>query len=173
MGNLFLVGMPGAGKTTVGRALARRLDMNFLDTDKEIIARTGVPIATIFEIEGEAGFRERESTVLSDLVQRDDLVLATGGGSILKEQNRTLLREKGTVIYLRAKLEHLWQRTHRDTSRPLLQTDNPRATLQALLDVRDPLYRETAHLVVDTGAQSISHLTNDIVMRLEQMRTHT
>jgi len=165
--------MPGAGKTTVGRALARRLDMNFLDTDKEIIARTGVPIATIFEIEGEAGFRERESTVLSDLVQRDDLVLATGGGSILKEQNRTLLREKGTVIYLRAKLEHLWQRTHRDTSRPLLQTDNPRATLQALLDVRDPLYRETAHLVVDTGAQSISHLTNDIVMRLEQMRTHT
>jgi shikimate kinase len=168
MGNIFLVGMPGAGKTTIGRALAKRLNMTFADSDKELMARTGVSIATIFEIEGEAGFRVRESVTLAELVQRDGLVLATGGGTVLAPENRRLLKENGTVIYLRATLEDLWQRTHREVSRPLLQTEDPRATLETLLQTRDPLYREVAHLIVDTGTQSVARLTTDILARLDQ-----
>jgi shikimate kinase len=168
MGNIFLVGMPGAGKTTIGRTLAKRLNMTFADSDNELMARTGVSIATIFEIEGEAGFRVRESITLAELVRRDGLVLATGGGTVLAPENRRLLKENGTVIYLRATLEDLWQRTRRDVNRPLLQTDDPRATLETLLQVRDPLYREVAHLIVDTGTQSVVHLTTDILARLNQ-----
>ena len=168
MGNIFLVGMPGAGKTTIGRTLAKRLDMSFADSDKELMARTGVSIATIFEIEGEAGFRVRESAALAELVQRDRLVLATGGGTVLAPENRRLLKENGTVIYLCATLEDLWQRTRRDVNRPLLQTEDPRATLETLLQARDPLYREVAHLIVDTGTQSVARLTTDILARLDQ-----
>lgn len=168
MGNIFLVGMPGAGKTTIGRTLAKRLDMTFADSDKELMARTGVSIATIFEIEGEAGFRVRESAALAELVQRDRLVLATGGGTVLAPENRRLLKENGTVIYLCATLEDLWQRTRRDLNRPLLQTEDPRATLETLLQTRDPLYREVAHLIVDTGTQSVARLTTDILARLDQ-----
>jgi len=168
MGNIFLVGMPGAGKTTIGRTLAKRLSMTFADSDKELMARTGVSIATIFEIEGEAGFRVRESATLAELVQRDGLVLATGGGTVLAPENRSLLKENGTVIYLCAALEDLWQRTRRDVNRPLLQTEDPRATLEMLLQNRDPLYREVAHLIVDTGTQSVARLTTDILARLHQ-----
>jgi shikimate kinase len=168
MGNIFLVGMPGAGKTTIGRTLAKRLNMTFADSDKELMARTGVSIATIFEIEGEAGFRVRESAALAELVQRDRLVLATGGGTVLAPENRRLLKENGTVIYLCATLEDLWQRTRRDVNRPLLQTEDPRATLEMLLQTRDPLYREVAHLIVDTGTQSVARLTTDILARLDQ-----
>jgi shikimate kinase len=168
MGNIFLVGMPGAGKTTIGRTLAKRLNMTFADSDKELMARTGVSIATIFEIEGEAGFRVRESVTLAELVQRDGLVLATGGGTVLAPENRRLLNENGTVIYLRAKLEDLWQRTRRDVNRPLLQTEDPRATLETLLQTRDPIYREVAHLIVDTGTQSVARLATDILARLDQ-----
>jgi shikimate kinase len=168
MGNIFLVGMPGAGKTTIGRTLAKRLNMTFADSDKELMARTGVSIATIFEIEGEAGFRVRESVTLAELVQRDGLVLATGGGTVLAPVNRRLLKENATVIYLRATLEDLWQRTRRDVDRPLLQTEDPRATLETLLQTRDPLYREVAHLIVDTGTQSVARLTADILARLDQ-----
>lgn len=168
MGNIFLVGMPGAGKTTIGRTLAKRLNMTFADSDKELMARTGVSIATIFEIEGEAGFRVRESVTLAELVQRDGLVLATGGGTVLTPENRRLLKENATVIYLRATLGDLWQRTHRDVNRPLLQTEDPRATLEALLRTRDPLYREVAHFIVDTGTQSVARLTTDILARLDQ-----
>ncbi len=168
MGNIFLVGMPGAGKTTIGRTLAKRLNLTFADSDKELMARTGVSIATIFEIEGEAGFRVRESVTLAELVQRDGLVLATGGGTVLAPENRHLLKENGTVIYLRATLDDLWQRTRRDVNRPLLQTEDPRATLENLLQTRDPLYREVAHLIVDTGTQSVARLTTDILARLNQ-----
>ena len=168
MGNIFLVGMPGAGKTTIGRTLARRLNMTFADSDNELMVRTGVSIATIFEIEGETGFRVRESVTLAELVQRDGLVLATGGGTVLTPENRRLLKENATVIYLRATLGDLWQRTHRDVNRPLLQTEDPRATLEALLQTRDPLYREVAHLIVDTGTQSVARLTTDILARLDQ-----
>lgn len=166
MGNIILVGMPGAGKSTIGRSAARRLEMPFFDSDKELIARTGVSVATIFEIEGEAGFRARESALLAELAEKDGAVIATGGGAILAPANRTLFREHGTVIYLCASIEDLLRRTQRDVNRPLLRTGNPRATLQALFDVRDPLYRECAHLVVDTGTQSVSRLVSDLLRRL-------
>ncbi len=166
MGNIILVGMPGAGKSTIGRAAAKRLGMPFFDSDKELTARTGVSIATIFEIEGEAGFRVRESTLLAELAGRQDVVIATGGGAILAEQNRTFFREHGTVIYLRASIEDLLRRTQRDTNRPLLRSPDPRATLQALFEARDPLYRDCAHLVVDTGTQSVSRLVSELLRRL-------
>jgi shikimate kinase len=168
-GNVFLVGMMGSGKTTLGRALAQRLDMAFADTDRVLVERTGVPVATIFEIEGEAGFRRRESAVLAELVRGEGQVVATGGGAVLSAPNRALMREHGTVIYLRARLEHLWERTRHDSSRPLLATADPRATLAALLEARDPLYREAAHIIVDTGAQSATTLVSRVVAAL---RTH-
>ena len=165
-GNLFLVGMMGAGKTTLGRALARRLGREFADTDKVLVERTGVPVTTIFEIEGEDGFRRRESTVLAELAAQDGLVIATGGGAILSEANRELMRSHGTVIYLRARLENLWERMRQDTTRPLLQTADPRGTLGQLLTAREPLYSETAHVVVDTGAQSAASLASKVIAAL-------
>jgi shikimate kinase len=165
-GNLFLVGMMGAGKSTVGRTLARRLNREFFDTDRVLIERTGVPITTIFEYEGEAGFRARERSVIAELAARDNAVIATGGGAVLDGESRSLMRERGTVIYLRAKLDDLWERTRRDTSRPLLATPDPRATLAELLEARDPLYTSCAHLVVDTGAQSVHTLVSRILDQL-------
>jgi shikimate kinase len=166
--NIFLVGMPGAGKTTLGRTLAQRLRMRFVDTDRIMVDRTGVPVTTIFEIEGEDGFRRRESAALAEVARSDAQVVATGGGSILARENRELLRQRGTVIYLRAQVESLWERTRHDTSRPLLKTPDPRATLTALLEKRDPLYREAAHLIVDTGAQSAATLVNRVLAALRQ-----
>jgi len=168
MGNIILVGMPGAGKSTIGRAMARRMDLPFIDSDKELTVRTGVSVATIFEIEGEAGFRARETALLAELAGTFDGVIATGGGAILDQSNRTLFKEHGTVIYLRASIEDLQRRTQRDANRPLLRGGNVRATLQALFDVRDPLYRESADLIVDTGVQSVSRLVSDLIKRLER-----
>jgi shikimate kinase len=165
-GNIFLVGMMGAGKTTLGKALAQRLAREFIDTDRVLVERTGVPVATVFEIEGEEGFRRRESGVLAELASRADCVVATGGGAILAEENRRVMHAAGTVIYLRARLESLWERTRHDTSRPLLATPDPRATLARLLEERDPLYREAAHLVVETGSQSAGTLVNRVVAAL-------
>jgi shikimate kinase len=167
-GNIFLVGMMGSGKTTLGRALAQRLHMAFADSDRVLVDRTGVPVTTIFEIEGETGFRKRESSVLAELAQGDDQVIATGGGAILAAENRAAMRAAGTVIYLRARLEHLWERTRHDSSRPLLKTADPRGTLEALLEARDPLYREAAHIVVDTGTQSASTLVTRVVSALRR-----
>jgi shikimate kinase len=167
-GNIFLVGMMGAGKTTLGRALAQRLGREFVDSDRILVERTGVPVATIFEIEGEEGFRRRESAVLAELALRDGLVVATGGGAVLSAENRQLLRARGTVIYLRARLESLWERTRQDTTRPLLATADPRATLAELLEKREPLYREAAHIVVDTGAQSTSTLAGRVMRALRE-----
>ncbi len=166
--NIFLVGMMGAGKSTIGRALAERLGRVFIDCDRVMVERTGVPIATIFEFEGEAGFRKREAAVLAELARGRGAVVATGGGAVLLEENRRLLRGHGTVIYLRAKLEHLWERTRRDSSRPLLSTPDPKATLAALLAERDPLYREVAHLTIETGPQSASSLVARVVAALER-----
>ena len=168
MGNIFLVGMMGAGKTTLGKALARRLGREFVDTDKVLVERTGVSVSTIFEIEGEEGFRRRESAVLAELVQRDDCVVATGGGAILSADNRRLMHDKGTVVYLRARLDSLWERTRQDPSRPLLRTPDPRATLAELLEKRDPLYREAAHITVDTGFQSAATLVTRVVAALAE-----
>jgi len=167
-GNVFLVGMMGAGKTTLGRALSQRLGLGFADTDKLLVERTGVPVATIFEIEGEDGFRRREAAVLAEFAELEGWVVATGGGAVLSADNRALMRSHGTVVYLRARLENLWERTRHDSSRPLLATPDPRATLAHLLEARDPLYRESAHIVVDTGAQSAASLVARVVAALRE-----
>lgn len=168
-GNIYLVGLMGAGKTSVGRILARRLRKTFLDSDHEIEARTGVKIPTIFEIEGEAGFRRREAAVVGEIVGMQDIVLATGGGAVLNVESRRLLHATGAVVYLRADPRELWARTRHGRNRPLLRTADPLARLEELHAARDPLYREVAHLIVDTGNQAIRTLVN----RLESaLRAH-
>ena len=149
--NIFLVGLMGAGKSTVGRILARRLGKRFVDTDHEIEKRNGVTIPVIFEIEGEDGFRRREQEVLADLAQEKDLVLSTGGGIVLKPENREVLRNHGFVVYLNARPELLAERTKHDRTRPLLNVEDPLTRLRELYAVRDPLYREVAHASVETG----------------------
>ena len=161
--NIFLVGMPGAGKSTLGKTLAKRLSFTFVDADHELVTKTGVSIATIFEFEGEAGFRERETQMLAELVTRHEIVLATGGGAILSAPNRAVLRRHGVVIYLRASLDDLRVRTLRDTKRPLLQAGDPEQVLQNLLNLREPLYNEVAHLTVDTGRQPAAKLTETVI----------
>jgi shikimate kinase len=163
---LFLVGMMGAGKTTVGRRLARRLDRPFVDADRELEARLGVPIPTIFELEGEAGFRRREAAIIDELTRREPIVLATGGGAVLDPANRAALRERGRVVYLRASVGDLWHRLRRDKVRPLLRAPDPRARIEELVRLRDPLYREVAHLVVDTGRQPVDQVVDAILARL-------
>lgn len=165
---IFLVGLMGAGKTSVGKMLSRRLNRRFLDSDAEIEQVTGVRIPVIFEIEGEAGFRAREEKAIAELTALPGIVLATGGGAVMSPANRALLSSRGLVIYLRAAPEDLWRRTRRDRNRPLLQTSDPLGRLRALHEQRDPLYREVADLVVDTGAQSVSALTTRIQQLIGQ-----
>lgn len=167
--NIFLVGLMGAGKTTVGKLLAKQLGKTFIDSDHEIELRTGVKIPVIFEIEGEAGFRKREEGVISDLAGRANIVLGTGGGAILSALNRETLRTQGTVVYLRGSPEQLYERTRHDRNRPLLQTEDPLAKLRELYVQRDPLYREIADLVVDTGRQSIVSFTRQLKDKLDLM----
>jgi shikimate kinase len=168
-GNIFLVGLMGAGKTTVGRLLAKHLHKTFVDSDHEIEQRTGVNIPLIFELEGEAGFRAREAAMIEELTGRRGIVLATGGGAVLDQRNRENLRRNGTVIYLRAGLDDLWQRTRHDRNRPLLQTADPRARLGELFAQRDPLYREVADIVVDTGEQSVHSLVRQLEQQLKSI----
>ena len=168
-GNIYLVGLMGAGKTSVGRALARHLGSAFFDTDQEIERATGVKIPVIFDIEGEAGFRARESKVLEELTQRTNIVLATGGGVVLSEHNRRLLAERGTVVYLRATVADLGKRTRNDRNRPLLRVAEPLVVLQELHEQRDPLYREVADLVIDTGSQSVSVLVRKLAGQLANL----
>jgi shikimate kinase len=167
--NIFLIGLMGAGKTSVGRLLARRLNKTFYDCDHEVERTTGVRIPVIFEIEGEAGFRARESRMLAELAASNGIVLATGGGAVLAPENRKVLSAHGTVVYLRASPQELWQRTRHDRNRPLLQTGNPLAKLTELYGQRDPLYREIADIVVDTGNQSLSSLAHRLEQRLMQL----
>ncbi|MDR0528727.1 MAG: shikimate kinase [Zoogloeaceae bacterium] len=141
----------GVGKTTIGRQIARRLERPFLDSDHEIEARTGVSIPTIFEIEGEAGFRRRETQMLRELTARSEIVLATGGGAVLSAENRALLRESGWIVYLEAPPDLLWERTRHDRNRPLLQVEQPQERLKTLYAERDPLYRELAHNILHCG----------------------
>ena len=167
LGNIFLVGMMGAGKTSVGRVLAKRLNKVFQDSDHVIEERTGVKIPVIFEIEGEPGFRSREAAVLDELTVLDNVVLATGGGAVLASENRERLHARGTVVYLRASVKDLLNRTRHDKNRPLLQTADPRARLNELFETRDPLYREVAHITIDTGSQSLASLVNRLHHELE------
>lgn len=162
--NIILVGLMGAGKSTIGRHLAKKLNKKFLDSDHIIEERTGVDISTIFEIEGEQGFREREEQIIDELCQMTDIILATGGGAVLRKENRNNMQNGGHVIYLRTNADLLYSRIRYDKSRPLMQTKNPRDTLKKLLDNREPYYLEVADSVVTTGKQKI----NIIVKKVEE-----
>jgi shikimate kinase len=167
-GNIFLVGLMGAGKTTVGRLLARRLKLRFLDSDHEIERRCGVKVPHIFEVEGEAGFRDREREVIAELAALSGIVLATGGGTVLDAGSRRSLAAGGTVVYLNARPEDLYERVKHDRNRPLLATPDPLARLRQLHGERDGLYRAVADLVVDTGAQSVQTLARGLAEKLEE-----
>ena len=169
MQNVFLVGLMGAGKTTIGRILARKLGLKFIDSDHEIEARTGASIPWIFEIEGEAAFRRREAEVIRDLTGQEGIVLATGGGAVLNEQNRAYLQERGTVIFLRASVNSILARTAHDKNRPLLQTADPRSKLEELTLARDPLYLQIADLVVDTGRPNVQSMVSTILTQLDRL----
>lgn len=165
-GNVILIGMMGAGKTTIGKLLANYIGKTFVDSDHEIQQRTGVKIPLIFEIEGEAGFRRRETEVLQELVQAEDIVLATGGGAVLSADNRALLRQHGIVVYLSASVDELQRRTRSDKNRPLLQTEDLHARLTELHAQRDVLYRETAHIIIDSGKQGVRSLVQRLARKL-------
>ncbi len=156
----------GAGKTTIGRQLAKSLKMRFVDSDHEIEHRTGVDIPLIFELEGEEGFRKRESLMIEELTSKSDLVLATGGGAVLDPRSRELMHLNGVVVYLSASIDHLLKRTGKDSKRPLLKTEDPRGRMQELLMLRDPLYREVADFTVDTGGRSVKTVINELVEQI-------
>lgn len=164
---ISLVGLPGSGKSSVGRQLAKRLGVGFTDSDAVIEERIGEPIRSFFEREGEPRFRDIEQQVIAELCAGAQGVLATGGGAVLREANRRALREHGTVVYLRASADELHRRLRHDTQRPLLQVADPRARLRALYAERDPLYRETAHFLIETGRPSLQTLVGMILMQLE------
>lgn len=166
--NIFLIGPMGAGKTAVGRQLARALRLEFLDSDEEIESRTGVDIPFIFEKEGEAGFRKRERAVIDDLSRRSGMVLATGGGAVLDAGNRAALTGRGTVIYLHASVRQQLARTRRSTHRPLLHTEDPKGRLEELMKVREPIYREMADLVIDTDGRRVKEVAGEIVRHLSE-----
>ena len=159
---IIFVGPMGAGKTTIGRQVAKSLGRKFFDSDKEIEKRTGASIPLIFELEKEEGFRKRESAMIKELASKEDVVIATGGGAVLKKQNRDIMNKHGFVIYLCAPVEQLIRRTARDKNRPLLQTDNPKKTIKDLLKIRDPLYREVADLVMETNNFTVAQVVSKL-----------
>ena len=165
--NIFLIGLMGAGKSTVGRLLARKLDRRFIDSDHALEERCGVKIPTIFEMEGESGFRKREAQIINDLTLEKKIILATGGGAVLLPENRKVLAERGTVIYLHANPIELWHRTKGGEGRPLLQNGDPKKILENLYAVRDPLYREIADFTIETGKPSVNQLVSSLLMQLE------
>ena len=165
--NIIFVGLPGSGKTTIGRQLARRLGLPFVDSDQVIEERLGCSIREYFAREGEDAFRDVEQAVLDDLSRHHHGVLSTGGGAVLREANRRHLHERGHVIYLRTSPEDVFRRVRHDTGRPLLQVNDPLGRLRSLYEARDALYRETAHFLLETGRPSVATLVNKLVMQLE------
>jgi shikimate kinase len=164
--NLILVGPMGAGKSTIGRLLSGELHLEFVDSDKEIEDRCGANIPWIFDKEGEQGFRDREEAAIDDLTQRSGLLIATGGGVVMRKQNREHLAARGTVVYLRTSVEQQLVRTQRDKNRPLLQTANPKKTLTDLFEIRDPLYQEIADIVIHTDQRNPKNVVNEIIHTL-------
>lgn len=164
---IALIGLPGSGKSTVGRQLARRLKVPFTDSDQVIEQRLGCAISAYFEREGEEAFRGVEESVIDELTRLPEGVLSTGGGAVLRPANRAHLRQRCKVIYLRSSPDEIFRRLRRDTTRPLLQVEDPLARLRSLHETRDPLYREAAHFSIDTGRPSVATLVNMIVMQLE------
>lgn len=162
--------MMGAGKTTVGKELARRRNVRFADCDHEIVARTGVSVPTIFEIEGETGFRRREMLMMDELTREPDIVIATGGGVVTTPENRDLMRERGVVIYLNVPPQVLFERTRHDRNRPLLQVENPRQRIEELYLARDPLYREVADLIVEGGRGNPGAMVRMIENALQKVK---
>ena len=169
IGNIFLVGLMGAGKSTIGKQLARELGKQFRDSDSEIEKRTGVNIDVIFDIEGEQGFRQRETRILKELVEERGIVLATGGGAVLAPENRQLLSDNGLIIYLKASAEHLAGRVKLDRRRPLLQTGDKLAKIRELMTQRDPVYQQLADLVVETNNRSIPRVVREISKMIKQI----
>ena len=166
--NIFLIGLMGAGKSTIGKQLARELGKDFRDSDSEIEKRTGVSIDVIFDIEGEQGFRRRETGMLRELVGERDIVLATGGGAVLAPENRQLLRDNGLIIYLRATAEHLAGRVRMDRRRPLLQSGDKLAKIRELLTQREPVYQQLADMVIETNNRSIPRVVRQISKMVKQ-----
>jgi len=166
--NIFLIGLMGTGKTTVGRQLARKLNMEFYDSDRVIEERTGADIPLIFEKEGEAGFRKREVAIIDELTQKQNIILATGGGAVLDPVNRNHLSNRGTVFYLKSSLKTLIERTSKDKNRPLLHAEEPaEVILRRLLEQRGPLYEETADYVIETANNSIHSVIQAIIKHLK------
>lgn len=164
--NIFLVGPMGAGKSTIGRHLADQLHLDFYDSDQEIERRTGADIAWVFDIEGEEGFRQREETVISDLTEKQGIVLATGGGSVISKNVRNRLSARGIVVYLQTTIDKQVARTQRDKRRPLLQNNDPEQVLRSLADERNPMYEEVADYVVPTDDQSARTVANQIIEKI-------
>ena len=164
--NIYLIGLMGAGKSTAGRLLAQTMGREFYDSDDEIVKRTGASIPTIFEIEGEAGFREREQRMIAELCAKKSVILGTGGGAILREANREALKTTGWVVYLSTSPERLMNRTRYDKNRPLLQTANPLSVLTQLYEVRHPIYQDLADIVITTGAGHVTHVVAHIIEQL-------
>ncbi|MFK7993025.1 MAG: shikimate kinase AroK [Granulosicoccus sp.] len=168
MTSIFLVGPMGSGKSTVGRALARKINFRFIDSDREIEARCGVDIPTIFEYEGEKGFRDREERIIDELSALPGIVLATGGGSILRENSRDRLKSRGCVILLQVDIKEQLRRVASDANRPLLQTDDPEARLRSLMLEREPIYKSVAHLIVSTDSRRMHHVVARILRQLQK-----
>ncbi|NKB33406.1 MAG: shikimate kinase AroK [Pseudomonadales bacterium] len=169
MGNVFLVGPMGVGKTTIGKVLAEQLDLQFFDSDRQIEASTGADIPWIFDVEGESGFRAREIKMIDHLSDQTNIVMATGGGAVLSEENRKHLAERGTVVYLRASIAQQVERTSRDKNRPLLQTPDPEQKIRELMEIREPLYQEVADIVVDTNKRNARTVSHEICKQLLEL----
>ena len=167
MNNIILIGPMGAGKTTIGRQIAKVFCYDFYDSDREIEERTGASIPLIFDLEGEEGFRKRESNIIDELCRKSKIVLATGGGAILWKQNQNILKRSGTIVYLCADVDDLLDRTSKDKNRPLLQTTDPKATLKKILTERDPIYRDLADIILTTNKMTVHAAVNELENKLK------